>query len=385
MERQRLINKEIKSIVIKVGTALLTGGTSCINRRQVALIVSQIAKVCKRGFKVVLVSSGAISSGMSKLKINRRPHELPELQSCAAIGQGQLMRIYDEYFSKSGFLTAQILLTADDLSQRRRYLNARNTLLTLLKRKVVPIVNENDTVSVEEIKFGDNDKLAALVANLIEADMLILLSDVEGFYKKEGKKITGDRIEVIEKITNFHREIACGPGRFGTGGMSTKLDAARIATNSGIYTVIANGRRKNVLLDILDKKDMGTLFLPTGSKLAARKKWIAFGIKSKGTIIVDRGAKDALTRKGKSLLAAGVKKIKGNFVYGDSVILADEKGNGFAKGLVNYSSEELEKIKRKKTREIEKILGFKHYDEIIHRNNLVLLDREDERGNGTQD
>jgi glutamate 5-kinase len=376
MERHRLIEKDLKRIVVKVGTALLTSGTSLIDRRQIAKIVRQISNLSQRNVEIVLVTSGAIASGMSKLKISRRPEELPFLQSCAAIGQNQLMRIYDEYFSKSGLLTAQILLTRDDLSHRKRYLNAKNTILTLLKYKTIPIVNENDTVSVEEIKFGDNDKLAALVASLIEADILVLLSNIAGLCYKERGGTTRGKIGVVKKITSFHKELACGPGRFGTGGMVAKLEAAKIATDSGIYTIIADGRKKNVLIDILERKDIGTLFLPAESRLAARKKWIAFGVKTKGVVTVDDGAKEALLRRGKSLLSAGIKKIEGDFSYGDSIILTDEKGNKFAKGLINYSSKDLEKIKGRKTSEIEKILGVKYYDEVIHRDNLILLDRE---------
>lgn len=372
MEREKLIKKDIKTAVVKIGSALLTSGSLDIDRGQIADIVNQVVTLHRRGVKVVLVTSGAIVSGMAKLKITRRPQDLPFLQSCAAIGQSQLMRIYDEYFSKDDFLTAQVLLTADDLSNRKRYLNARNTILTLLQYEAVPIINENDTVSVEEIKFGDNDKLAALVAASIEADMLIILSNVEGLLSKEKKKI-----ETVDKITDFHKDAACGPGKFGTGGMITKVEAAKIASDSGIYTVIANGRRKDVLLDIVDKKNVGTIFLPAGNKLSAKKKWIAYGVKSRGIITVDSGAKEALLRKGKSLLSAGVKKVNGVFTYGDSVTLSDDKGREFAKGLVNYSSEELDKIKTRKTSEIEGILGYKYYDEVIHRNNLVLLETDD--------
>lgn len=372
MERERLIKKDIKTAVVKIGSALLTSEAFDIDRRQIERLVNQVVRLSERGVKVVLVTSGAIVSGMAKLKITTRPKELPFLQSCAAIGQNQLMRIYDEYFSKEGFLTAQVLLTADDLSHRKRYLNARNTILTLLYHRAIPIINENDTVSVEEIKFGDNDKLAALVATSIQADMLIILSTVEGLCSRENKKI-----EIVERITNFHKDAALGPGKFGSGGMITKLEAAKIASDSSIYTVIADGRRENVLLDVIDKKNVGTIFLPAENKLAARKKWIAYGIKLKGTIIVDSGAKEALLHKGKSLLSAGVKKVMGVFAYGDSVILSDEKGKEFAKGLVNYSSEELDRIKGKKTSEIEGILGYKYYDEVVHRDNLVLLEADD--------
>ncbi|MFH1856528.1 MAG: glutamate 5-kinase [Candidatus Omnitrophota bacterium] len=377
MDRKKLIKKNIKKVVVKIGTALLTTDTLHVNKKQIAEISAQIAVLREKGFDVILITSGAIVSGMSKLKLTKRPSDLPFLQSCAAIGQSQLMKVYDEHFAKHNIVTAQILLTADDLSQRKRYLNARNTILTLLKHEVVPIINENDTVSVEEIKFGDNDRLAALTANLIEADMLILLSDVEGFCNIDKENKVGNRLKIVDKITALHKQMACGPGQHGTGGMATKVEAAKIAADSGIYTVIANGRKTGVLLEILEKKDTGTLFLPANDKLAARKKWIAFGIKPKGTITIDNGAKEALIHQGKSLLPAGIKNIRGDFKYGDSIILAGENDREFARGIISYSSDELEKIKGKKTSEIEKILGYKYYDEVVHRNNLVLLDREE--------
>jgi len=362
-----------KRIVIKIGTKILTGGGFKLDEREIQSVVKQVAKLRREGIEIVIVSSGAIASGMSLLGLKSRPGSLPMLQATAAVGQIQLMKVYEYYFQKDEIIIAQILLTKDNLSDRRQYLNAKNTLLSLLHRRVIPIVNENDTVATNEIKIGDNDKLSALVANLISSDCLIILTDVDGLYSidKDGKRV---KIDIVRKIDKAIKDMVYKSEEvLSRGGMKTKLEAAEIATSSGIQCIIANGRKKDVLLKITYGYEVGTRFTLSKSRLKERKKWIAFGPKAKGKIYVDQGAKDALKYRGKSLLSAGILKIEGDFSYGDMVVVLDEKGETFARGLTNYSKDELEKIKGLKTDMIREKLGYKYYDEIIHRDNLVIL------------
>ena len=364
-----------KILVIKIGTSILTGEKGSLDAKVIKNIATEISRVKKRGFSVVIVSSGAIVVGMQLLGLGKRPEYLPELQACAAIGQAQLMKIYDEHFKKLGILTAQVLLTQDDINNRARYLNARNTLLSLLKKDVVPIVNENDTVSTEEIKFGDNDRLSSLLATLIEADKLIVMSNIDGLYRFDNKEKT--KKEIIRRVERITEEIESLAGdeysSFGVGGMYTKLQAAKMATNAGIECILVNGRKESILIDILDGKDAGTVFLARQPKIRARKRWIAYSSKSSGTVKVDAGAREVLIKKNRSLLPSGVVGCSGRFNIGDTVGIVVENNKEFARGIINYSSSELNKIKGQKTKDIERILGYKYYDEVIHRDNLVIL------------
>ena len=372
--REHLFSK-IKKIVVKVGTSILTEDDNQLSVSMIDNLAEQVSSALKDNKKVVMVTSGAIGAGMGLLGIKRRPGSLPEQQATAAIGQSRLMRLYDESFKKRGRLTAQILLTREDLKDRARYLNARNTLMTLLDHGVVPIVNENDTVAVDEIKFGDNDRLSSLVANLIGADLLIILSDIDGLYTRN--PATGSRtdlVSLVKKITPEIEKMADGTARHvSVGGMATKIEAAKIATHAGISLVIANGREKDIILRIIRGEDIGTLFLSNPDKLDAKKHWIAYTSKSKGKVIVDNGAKEALIHRGKSLLSSGIVSLEGDFEPGDMVLIEEKSGREFARGLANYSSSELRKIKGAKTRQIEEILGYKYYDEVVHRDNLVIL------------
>ena len=379
MKRKELI-KKAKTIVVKVGTRVLTKHDNELDTRQIRNLVNQLADLQGQKYHLLVVSSGAIGAGMGLLGIKHRPESLPLQQAMAAIGQSRLMRFYDDYFKKKGILTAQVLLTSSDLEDRQRYLNASNTLLTLLKKKVIPIINENDTVGVDEIKFGDNDRLSVLVANLVQADLLIILSDIDGFYKRQISKISpnGQVTEIfsdIDEITPAVEKMAGGAGsNTGTGGMRAKIQAAKIAVNSGVPMLLANGRTPGILKSILKSEQIGTLFIPKDSALASRKRWIAYTTKPKGALVVDKGAKEALCKRKKSLLASGIAEVQGHFKQGDIVVIADTKGHKFARGLVRYSSQDTNKIKGSSTSEIEAILGHKYYDEVVHRDNLVILE-----------
>jgi len=364
----------LKTIVVKVGTKVLAGKGYTLDKSEIKNLVDQIAALAKNNIKVIVVSSGAIGAGMGLLKLKQRPAVLSKLQACAAVGQSHLMQVYDGLFRAHGILTAQILLTQEDLNDRKRYLNAKATIQTLLEEGVVPIVNENDTISTEEIKFGDNDKLSSLVANLISADLLVLLSNVDGLYRYGAKNLETTPIAVVDKITDEIESLARkGTDALGTGGMISKLQAAKVAAASGIPCIIANGRKKNILTDIVvNKKSAGTLFLPTSFKIAAKKRWLGFGAKPKGAIGVDSGAKEALGRN-KSLLASGIWAAKGEFKKGDIISIVDIDGREFARGIANYSFHEVIKIKGLKAAQIEGALGFKREDEVIHKDNLVIL------------
>jgi len=351
-------------------------------------LVDSVVELIREGKKVVLVSSGAIALG--KKEVGASPfgsvETIPPKQALASIGQIKLMDLYCKFFERHSLSVGQILLSAGDFFHHSTYINARNTIFTLLKIGAVPVVNENDTVAVEEIKFGDNDTLSALVAGLIDADLLIILSDIKGLYTSDPKKDPEAKfLSFIEKIDKDVEKMAqgtCVEGR--VGGMQTKIEAAKIATRSGIAVVIGGGKNflriavvigggKNFLRLLFAGQQVGTMFLPLKSRLQARKKWIAYGRKTKGSILVDEGAKRALLEKGSSLLPVGIKKVNGKFQSGDSVSLLDAEGKEFARGIVYYSSDELKKIKGLHTDEIEKKLGYKYYDEAIHRDNLVIL------------
>jgi len=368
------MTRRFKRVVIKVGTSTLTDGRGLVDRAYLTSLAGQIAGLKSRSMDVLLVTSGAIRAGIEKLGLSERPKTMPEKQAAAAVGQGLLMHTYSEVFGAHGVTTGQVLLTREDFGDRRRYLNARNTMLTLLRYGVVPIVNENDTVAVEEIRVGDNDTLAAVVASSLEAGLLILLSDVPGLCDaRPGKSPSASVIPVVTRIDERIRSIAGGAqGMNGTGGMQTKIEAAEIAMKSGVTMVVADGRRPNVIADAAAGKQVGTTFLPQEERLRSRKRWIAFGAPARGGIMVNDGAKKMICELGKSLLAVGITDTVGEFSSGDMVKVLDGEGNQFARGFVNYSAGEVERIKGKRSSEIEGVLGYKDFDEVIHRDNMVL-------------
>jgi len=370
--------KEILStrrLVVKVGSRLLAGADGGIDTRFVTRLVRQVAALKDRGKEVILVTSGAIAAGRRELELKKPPSSLPALQAAAAVGQTVLMHIYHQAFRKRGFRVGQVLLTREGLHHRDRHLNARHTLLALLERGIVPVINENDTVAVDEIKFGDNDQLAALVANLVRADLLVLLSDVDGLLAEPGRRGRGRKVIArVEKITpEVMALVRGGPGKYSRGGMGSKLQAAGIVTRAGGQAVIANGTRPDVLLRVVRGEPEGTYFPTPFARLRSRKCWIAFSCLKKGRIVVDGGARRALAEGGKSLLASGITAVEGSFSAGDMVSVAGPDGAEFSRGLVNYSSREVEKIRGEKTGRIKTILGYKPYDEVIHRDNLLIL------------
>jgi len=371
---RRALSK-VKRLVVKVGSGLISSSPAGLLPDRIAALADEMALLVKDGKEVVLVSSGAIASGMARLGLTRRPRSIPEKQAAAAVGQSALMWHYEQAFARSGIRVAQVLLTQEDISARPRYLNARNTLLVLLGFHVLPIVNENDTVAVEEIKVGDNDNLAALVAHLIDADLLVLLTDVDGLYTGDPRRDPGARrLETVEAVTEeIQRLVWDAEGRVSVGGMSTKLEAAQKVTSSGIPMVIASGRESGMLLRVLRGEPVGTYFAPRGDRLAARKRWIAFAAPPQGRLTVDAGARNALTERGKSLLPSGVVDVEGEFHAGEVVSLSEADGKEFARGLTNYDAVELRKIQGARTSALEELLGYKSFDEVIHRDNLVLL------------
>ncbi|MGI5876131.1 MAG: glutamate 5-kinase [Dethiobacteria bacterium] len=364
-----------KKIVIKVGTRLLTYETGKLNLGIIEKLVRDIADLKNQGKEPILVSSGAIGAGIGRLALKRKPESIQERQAVAAIGQGLLIQFYEKLFAEYGHIVAQVLLTRDDFENRERYINSRNTLLHLLKFEAIPIINENDTISTEEIEFGDNDKLSALVATLVDADLLIILTDIDGFYTANPKiDPTATCLPYIENITEDIKKIAGGAGdMLSKGGMITKIEAAEIAMASGISMVIANGREPNVIHRILEGEPLGTFFCSKECNIRSRKRWIAFAQTIKGNIIIDSGAEQALTGRGKSLLSIGVLHVEGDFLKGETVSIYNSRGIEIARGLVNYSAAELRQIKGCKSSEVKKILGYAGDTEVIHRDNLVLF------------
>lgn len=361
-------------IVIKIGTSSLTNIKGAIDLEKIQRLAHQIFILKSGGYRIVLVSSGAIRVGMEKLQINERPKNLPELQACAAVGQSRLMEIYSLIFEKYNIPTAQILVTQDDFRNRNRFLNSRNTIQKLLDLDCIPIVNENDTVAIDEIKFGENDTLSAIVSASIDADLLINLSDIDGLYTDDPKKNpNAKKINVVEKIS---KEIITLAGdsstNVGSGGMLTKIKAATIATNSGVKMIIANAAEDDIILKACSKENIGTSFLACRNTLAPKKRWIAFAAKSNGSITVNVGATEKISKAGKSILPAGVTAVSGYFKQGDMIDVYNENNEAFAKGIVYYSSNDINKIMGKQSSEIENILGHKDFDEIIHHNNLVI-------------
>src|SRR5882724_5529413 len=365
----------VRRLVVKVGTSLIAEPGTGPDPDRIAALAAETAGA-REGRETVLVSSGAIASGTARLKLPERPRSIPEKQAAAAVGQSALMWQYEAAFGRHQIQVGQVLLTAQDISDRARYLNAKNTLLALLQFGVLPIVNENDTVAVEEIKVGDNDNLSALVASLIEADLLVLLTDVDGLYTanpsvdREARKL-----DTVEAVTDdIARLVWEGTGAGSVGGMATKLQAAQKAASAGVPMIIASGHEERVLERLLAGEPLGTYFAPRTDRLGARKRWIAFAVPPQGRLTVDAGALAALTQRGKSLLPSGIVEIEGDFDSGEVVaLLGGAGGKEFARGVVNFDAAELRKIRGAKTQEIEHRLGYKSFDEVIHRDNLVIL------------
>ncbi|MCZ6642974.1 MAG: glutamate 5-kinase [Gammaproteobacteria bacterium] len=364
-----------KCIVVKIGSALLTDLETGLAHEQLAAWCDQIHKLIEQGRRVLLVSSGAVAEGVNRLNLGSRPSSVHELQAAAAVGQMGLIHAYERAFAANGVLTALVLLTHDDLADRQRYLNARATLTTLLDLGVVPVVNENDSVVTDEIRFGDNDTLAALVANLLQADLMIVLTDTDGLHEADPRESPTAPIVPFADASDERLDSMAGIGAstLGRGGMITKVQAARLAARSGSHTVIANGREMNVLTRILTGEHLGTLLAASVTPLDARKRWIAGQLKAKGELRLDPGAVDALRRKGVSLLPVGVVAVQGEFVRGDMVRCVDETGGLVAQGLANYGSVDAAKLIGARTDEIGERLGYRLEPELVHRDNLVLL------------
>ena len=362
---------EVKRVVIKVGTTTLTHETGLLNLERIEILVRQIANLHNNGYEVMLVTSGAIGAGMGKLNLKNRPKTLPEKQAVAAVGQVALIHLYQKIFAEYGKNVGQLLLTASDINERNRYLNGRNTCFALFNAGVIPIINENDAIAVEEIKVGDNDTLSAFVATLVDADLLIILSDIDGLYDSNPKE--NPNAKLLPLITTLNVEIKAMAGdsnsKFGTGGMATKIKAAEIALNSGVNMVIAQGEKPENLIKIVRGEDIGTLFVKNKKGLKAKKHWLQYSSKKTGKLIIDDGAKIAVL-KHKSLLPSGIKEVEGSFQKGDVITVIDEEKNVLAVGIVNYSSDECQRILGKQSKEIEKILGYKDYDEVLHINNM---------------
>ncbi len=360
--------------VIKIGSALLTNEGEGLYHEGIKNWAAQIAELRNRGIEVVLVSSGSVAEGMSRLGWKKRPHALHELQAAAAVGQMGLVQAYESNLINHGLKTAQILLTHDDLSNRKRYLNARSTLKTLIGYGVIPVINENDTVVTDEFRFGDNDTLGALVANLVEADLLVILTDQKGMFDKD-PRVNHDAIQITETSVNAPELDAMASdkgGSLGRGGMTTKVRAARLASRSGSATMIAAGREDQVLIRIYDGESIGTLFIPDKEPLLARKQWLAGHFQTQGKLILDEGAINVLKGEGRSLLPVGVTQVIGRFSRGEIVSCLSADGREIARGLVNYSSDETDRIKGRSSRDLESILGYIDEPELIHRDNLVL-------------
>ena len=366
---------EAGTVVVKVGTNVLANAEGVLDRARIASLAAQIHSVRSRGWRVVLVSSGAIGAGVGKLNLGKRPTDLPHLQACAAIGQTALMQIYQECFAPHGILPAQILLTAGDFDSRARYLNVRNTILTLFEYQSLPIINENDTVSVAEIKFGDNDQLAAMVANLMQAKLLILLTNVDGLYSADpGTDPTATLLEFVPEIDRSVTDLAgTTKSHLGTGGMRSKLKAARLTTSAGGAVIMANGSSDGILEAVFRGETVGTLFLPQSEGVPARKRWIGLTARPKGVLRIDAGAQHAVVQLGKSLLPVGVRVVAGEFGKGDLVSICDASGAEFARGLSNYSSDAAAKLAGLNTQQIAELLGKVPYPELVHRDNLALM------------
>lgn len=358
---------QARRVVIKVGSRLLAESPAA----RPAVLADDMAHLRgERGVQFIVVSSGAVALGARVLGHVTRPRELPRLQAAAAVGQGKLLQHWEHAFAAHGAIIGQLLLTHDDIADRKRFLSGRHTLHALLAAGVVPVINENDSVAVEEIKYGDNDLLAALVCNLVSADALILLTDVDGLHDGAGA-----RIPVVHDVDREAAPVAqaARPGGVGSGGMASKVQAAKAAARTGVVTVVAPGRRPNVITEVLAGRDVGTLFLPQSSRMSSRKHWIAYGSKTAARIVVDDGARRALVEEGRSLLPAGIVRVEGEFELGDVVTLATDQGGAFARGLAGYRSDDVRRIMGRRSTDVEAILGYKYLDAVMHRDDLVLL------------
>jgi glutamate 5-kinase len=363
----------VKRVVVKIGSNVLTENDG-LNVKVIRSITAQVCRLIDGGREVILVSSGAMASGTKKIGLSKRPDELPKRQAVAAVGQAGLIMAYEKAFGRRQKKVAQILLTSEDLSNRKRYLNARNTLYTLLAWQVVPIINENDTVSVEEIQFGDNDNLAAMITLLMDADLLINLTDIEGLFDRD-PRVHPDAafIPVVTAITRNTEQYASGiSGALGTGGMMSKIRAARKVNSAGVPMVIARGDTPNILAKIFSDKAPGTFFVPRKEKLTSRKCWIAFSLKPHGAVKIDDGAAEAILKNGKSLLPSGIVAVEAEFNIGAPVEFKSRKNEILGIGLANYSAADIRKIMGLKSSQIKAVLGHKSYDEVIHRDNLVI-------------
>jgi len=368
--------KDVKRIVIKVGSSTITYGNGKRNFSRIDRLAREIADLANQGKEIILVSSGAVAVGVDRLGLAAKPKTIPGKQAAAAVGQGVLMHTYEKIFAEYGQIVAQVLLTRMDSVDRHRYTNSRNTFLALLEHKVIPIVNENDVVAIDELKIGDNDNLSALVAGIIDADLLIILSDIDGLYTANPQN--DPNAKLVPEVTDITPEIEASAGdagsKVGTGGMFTKIQAAKMATSSGINMVIASGEEKDAISRILEGEEIGTLFVSRENRLQFRKRWLAFGARIAGKIVVDDGCAKAVRKAGGcSILPAGITDVEGEFEAGNTISVVNKNGHELARGLANYSSEELDMIKGAKTSEIENILGHKHFDEVIHRDDLVIL------------
>lgn len=366
---------EVMRIVVKVGTSTLTHSTGKPNFLRIERLVRELSDLANQGKQIILVTSGAVGAGMDRLGLKEKPKTIPEKQAAAAVGQGILMHAYEKFFAEYGQNVAQVLLTREDSVNRRRYANSRNTLLTLLRMGVIPIINENDAVAVDELKIGDNDTLSAMVASIVDADLLIILSDIEGVYTDNPQ--TNPDAVLIHEITDITPEIESlskEPGSVrGTGGMHTKVQAGKIAVSSGVIMVIASGGQDGIIRKILQGDDTGTIFWPKEHRLQIRKRWLAFGSRIYGAVVVDKGCEQAIVSDGSSLLAAGIIEVNGEFEQGNTIRVITATGREIARGLANYNAADVRKIRGCHTSEIFDILGGKPYDEVIHRDNMVLL------------
>jgi len=373
VDRKALL-RNVDSLVVKVGTRVLTAPEGGVDEEVVEGLAEDISALMDQGRRVTLVSSGAIAAGMRRLGLGARPRAISQLQAVAAVGQSLLMNAYERAFRRHGVPVGQVLLTSEDiLNNRVRYLNLRATFQSLFSLGVLPVVNENDSVATEEIRMGDNDILAAHVANLVDADLLVVLTDTDGLYAGDPKKNRNARaIRVVERVTPEIEALAGAPGSpLGSGGMRTKVEAAKIVTASGEMALIAHGKEHR-LKDILAGEELGTLFLPQADRMSSRKRWIAFNLEMRGKLYIDSGAEDAIIRRGKSLLPSGVTDVEGEFAMGDMVGIVGPSGE-VARGLANYSAEEVRRIKGRRSSEIEDLLGYKYSDEVVHRDNMVVM------------
>ena len=368
--------KKAKRIVVKVGTSTITYANGKRNFSQIDRLARELSDLQNQGKEMILVSSGAVAVGVDRLGLPAKPSTIPGKQACAAVGQGVLMHTYEKLFADYGQIVAQVLITRTEAIDRHRYTHCRNTFMTLLQQGVIPIVNENDVVALDELKIGDNDNMSALVAGIVDADLVIILSDIDGLYT--ANPATHPEATLVHTVPEITPEIEASAGGVGssrgTGGMATKIQAAKAATNSGIQLVIASGTEKNAIPRILQGEEIGTLFVSRENRLQFRKRWLAFGAKIQGSIVVDDGCAKAIRKAGGcSILPAGICQVMGDFQTGSTVSVIDKEGHELARGLVHYTSSELDRIKGCKSADIENILGHKNFDEVIHRDDLVIL------------